>query len=534
MKQEKKTLLIDTQKCNKCGRCLSICKKWGQNGDCEHCIANGMPLCANECPKGAIFFADKDIDNYKSISTIQNFSSNHPGIIPYFLFFGIVGIFFPIVAFFYVGEYLWQPGNVYDIHDGIACIECHTPFEGVASEKCAICHEEACYDFQSHPLPMTAITCELCHQEHSLNKEGITTMQYMHNDNWCLTCHEENHKNVPDLIEEPTEYTKSFVLQNFDHQYHFYKRSDLTCQHCHSEIASNEDRLMPIVKYESCLECHEEYTVSNHGNWDLCHECHADDLDTKAPSQKLQRNANTEIEIVEVLWKGTREKTNKIDGKLTFNHERHLERTDPPEDCLFCHEQGVQELPAMQLDSTELCQKCHNEETHIELITQESIKDRLKFDHVIHLTKMEERYDRVLLYQKSCLACHELDENGNFKKLPDEKTCRLCHVGHQNFGDKYETLISCTYCHYDTTKESWSEKNQKIYRKYGGFSHDHHGQQHKYLSCEDCHDKQKESTQRSKNVMLNLKQCEQCHNNTEEKGKDCFKCHGYHRMFIIK
>ena len=34
-------------------------KKWGKNGDCEHCIADGMPICANECPKGAIFFANK-------------------------------------------------------------------------------------------------------------------------------------------------------------------------------------------------------------------------------------------------------------------------------------------------------------------------------------------------------------------------------------------------------------------------------------------------------------------------------------------
>ncbi|HPY75927.1 MAG TPA: cytochrome c3 family protein, partial [Planctomycetota bacterium] len=540
MEQEiHKTIAIDINKCTKCGRCLTICKKFGNQFQCEKCLQTGIAYCQNECPHHAILFTEIKSENFQPISTIQQYAKDktirqsYKQYLPFLSIFFIIGIVFPSLAFYFAGEYIWRPNPLYNIHEGISCIECHTPFEGIASEKCGICHYEETYDIKSHPLPLTAISCTLCHTDHHIDPEGITSTKYMKNNEWCISCHENAlfHKNVPPVQETHAVHTKPFILQNFNHELHFRLEYDLTCQRCHQELGDKNEKLLPVVKHETCLECHADYTVKDHGNWDLCHKCHEDDPQHDSPLQTLIRTPFSEPQIKKITWKGSDPISNPIDGELRFIHQRHLERTEEYEDCLFCHDQGIRKDTAQKLDIELVCTKCHTQGKEIQVQTEQTTRDALSFNHIHHLTNMEERAYRVLFYQKSCQACHILD-NENFKTLPKEDTCRKCHLGHYNYGENYKELTLCVYCHYDIVRNTWSPQNQTIQRKYDNFSHSSQAQQHLYISCEDCHGNLRTNTKRATQTPLNIEYCNKCHENKEEKGTNCQECHNYHSMFL--
>ncbi|NNF03398.1 MAG: hypothetical protein HKN17_02930, partial [Rhodothermales bacterium] len=86
---------------------------------------------------------------------------------------------------------------------GADCASCHTAFEAVSNDKCAVCHEKygdelGAYSFASHYLYHSTdftrivpspeeVSCATCHTEHTGREAQITQVP----NGTCATCHED-------------------------------------------------------------------------------------------------------------------------------------------------------------------------------------------------------------------------------------------------------------------------------------------------------------------------------------------------------
>lgn len=120
-------------------------------------------------------------------------------------------------------ESLWAPGDLSRFHaDVMACEDCHQPFQGAASDRCIVCHDQKQFANRSRPavseFHRKAIfnkkSCMDCHTEHrgALAQITVGAMINPHGEfvfratgtRSCTACHDLNDRFK----------SSSFVLDN--------------------------------------------------------------------------------------------------------------------------------------------------------------------------------------------------------------------------------------------------------------------------------------------------------------------------------
>lgn len=106
-------------------------------------------------------------------------------------------------------EALWAPGDLSRYHTDVSsCSQCHEPFQGVTTNKCASCHNEKQFAERSKPavsefhrkILHESKTCTGCHTEHrgALAQITVGAMENPHGEfvfratgtRSCTACHD--------------------------------------------------------------------------------------------------------------------------------------------------------------------------------------------------------------------------------------------------------------------------------------------------------------------------------------------------------
>lgn len=466
-------------------------------------------------------------------SDIQNLALNKNFIAIFALLF-LFGILVPSGVCWSAREYFWQPGALHNFHTGYDCKSCHTPFRGVESEKCSQCHERESQD-SIHPYAVTALDCVLCHTEH---KRGDLDKDFLvQKEGWCEQCHKNPHKNPLSMKLQKKEEKISSFLTGFNHKIHLEKEKDLSCVDCH-EADSTKKQGFRNVSYETCLFCHEDRKVKNHSTGTMCLQCHEGyEKNIFLPLPKKESHEN---KIRKITLSGSHEMAKEecsqchkgkeiplpIKQVSRFSHFQHLPEKPGAKDCLSCHSSVLDMGNNMRWDGSDVCKKCHGD---IVIEFQEVKANQLPFSHKSHLEGMKAKARNNILYRQECFACHTMKDK-DFSFLPQEDVCKKCHLNHQNYGNSYQALSNCNYCHNGIFKSSFHQGKKKE-RMYDSFSHSQ--SPHKSMDCESCH-RQKESSSSQAWISLDLQTCQKCHDSKEEKNQKCIYCHGYHSFFSQK
>ncbi len=168
---------------------------------------------------------------------------------------------------------------------GEDCASCHTPFDDVADDKCAVCHEKygdevGIHTFASHYLYRSGdftrvvpspdeVSCATCHTEHIGRAAPIAEVA----DAQCLSCHgyESFNKRHPDFHFAVEDIVDPANLK-FPHALHvrevksYEELADIeqTCLYCHQPDPDGRN-FQPLDFDRQCDACH--LTVSTGTPW---------------------------------------------------------------------------------------------------------------------------------------------------------------------------------------------------------------------------------------------------------------------------
>jgi len=407
------------------------------------------------------------------------------------------------------------------VHDGLACIDCHTALEGVddwphaenlPGVSCADCHEDAVAEYMEgfyQHLAQRGFSnipnCTQCHGTHEISYHADTRQV-------CGICHNDQRK-------------------QFEKSIHFTSTPDtekhaVSCTSCHdAHDKTKRGKMLPAdwrkSTVDACLDCHRaqshSYLNSRHyegvreGNTKapICIDCH------KAHDIYAVDDPRSEVSI------------DKLDNTCDACHPGHAATIHRKSDadprlmtCVACHtghQTQMDRVKSAVFKETlpETCNRCHAEDRHMKenlahgnimLFDDEGGVANCTECHLYHWDLPDEETQRVVQERLSCKNCHrkenldyERSEHGiayrkGHKEAP---TCTTCHGDREveRISSKFDgqSIISlCSSCHANTEVTMKFQLNPNVV---SGYLSTYHGQMYslgyqgeKFATCVSCHD----------------------------------------------
>ncbi len=412
-------------------------------------------------------------------------------------------------------------------HKATSCVECHEPqlsrgsgtsdltFDVSRSlESCQQCHAD-----HDPARPIMSETgrgesCNQCHLRKKLRPVQRTDRAFSHKNHFdpktatakdCLTCHAGIRKStrvsddlhhfaagdckqchndgdgkqaglkLEKVARPPTRFDR------FDHSVHITKVGQggagaVSCTPCHTFDGAGELKADYTNGYESCVQCHTEWKVDNHGAGIACWRCHVRDEDFSTGKMAVAKVTRWrpgsfsfgEAAHPEVTRAGAkiedadcaachRAKPSTLDRRAfrKFTHRSHVPGDASGEDCAKCHASILQSGHSAATTSYEdtdraggkSCVSCHKG-GHTKDRGKKTTVVVAEFDHAAHM-----RSDQI----KNCAVCHETGRDGTLA-VPGPESCKKCHnhgtdKGKQDYSARTgklgtpRELKSCARCH---------------------------------------------------------------------------------------
>tara|TARA_R110001583_G_scaffold114876_1_gene265314 strand:+ start:18904 stop:20637 length:1734 start_codon:yes stop_codon:yes gene_type:complete len=391
-------------------------------------------------------------------------------------------------------------------HEKLDCIKCHN-FSNILKQSHkkinSFSTKEVVGTQQS--IEKNLEQCKECHlfTEKEKLPEKIEEIGYLGLNNQCASCHNDYHQGTLGVDCKSCHNEEKFrPAKLFSHKETDFKLTgshiDLECTKCHKkEIKNNREfQKFTNMKFNNCVECHEDKDIHKQKFGVKCQECH---------TTKSFREVNRET--------FNHTKTNfKLQGKhenleCKKCHKQRVSVLKPnAEKCSSCHESSHTYKDNIQKD----CVECHTTNTFsLSTFTVENHNEldfKLKHSHLAvacdkcHLK--EEKWNFKIAYE-NCINCHE---NSHLTELPEEYFnpggCYNCHnqrawtsVRFNHDKTKFElkgkhTELECRSCHVET-------KGKDKIIKFAS----------KDRACENCH---KENHQ-NQFIENGVTECSKCH-----------------------
>jgi hypothetical protein len=473
-----------------------------------------------------------------------------------------------------------------------ACIDCHSEHHGrnfdmVRFDENSFNHSLTGYELTGAHL---RIDCRDCHQPDLIEDIDLRQRKntYLGLSNTCAACHEDYHQNTLSTNKcAECHTTKSFSpASNFDHSQTAYvlngQHQEVDCIKCHQKTIRNgeEFQVFSGIEFTNCNSCHDDAHDNNLGS--DCKQCHTEQSFNSLTSIRRFNHNRTNFALKGAHQRVDCRLCHEMDvSPLAIFQDRLGTATN---DCIACHE----DVHENRFGSD--CASCHNENSFQDIATNNFNHDltdfRLKGKHQAvdcrecHIESLttpmphnecaachedyhegdfvaigggirdcaechDENGFEVTLYSledhnKSefpltgahlatpCFACHQQDEEWEFKDLGTQ--CIDCHQDvHAGYIDqKYYPDHACTNCHVtDNWQDNHFDHSLTAFSLEGS---------HAKQACLTCH-KPEESNTVELNRYVSFvglsSTCTSCHENVhedqfEEKGvTDCKRCHGF-------
>jgi hypothetical protein len=395
---------------------------------------------------------------------------------------------------------------------GKSCISCHSDHHGRKFDMIHFKTNEFNHDLTGYLLEgkHEQQNCEDCHKKDFISNNEILKKNrtYLGLNTTCLTCHTDYHQQTLSNDCAQCHDFKTFKpAPKFEHNNTKYplkgKHRDVACEKCHPINLKNGTEFQKFtgIKFNSCVQCHEDVHQQKMGN--NCAECH---------------NENSFLEIAKIQ-KFDHNKTNyPLEGahkqvKCEKCHKAKL--TDPVRhnNCMDCHSDYHN---GTFIKSSEIsdCQECHNmnsfSESTYSIDQHQSSNFPLKGAHMA----------------TPCFICHQKNDEWVFRELGEK--CSDCHEDiHKNYiSEKYYPDSKCENCH---NEMQWSaiefDHNTTDYNLKGA---------HEKPSCRDCHFHESEEGKYIQRFSNLGHKCTECHddihqNQFNEKYESCTSCHNLNK-----
>ena len=457
------------------------------------------------------------------------------------------------------------------------CAACHAPFSSDYGAKCGKCHEglyaENAAEYAFHPFEAVGdVACSVCHMDHRGADASLVPSSSSEIDDatgWprmCSECHDKalepgtRGNRVRDRAGDAV--SRWLEVDGFSHKDHRVAEGraavasvplapeagqvPIDCAKCHvadttdgARASSVESSDFALVKYETCLECHADWSVPVHGrdeNGAACYACHAQAASPDAITADLSKVTLTAAGSV---WKvpPRAHDMNKDDclschvlprGKavasrdmveMVFRHDHHLPTTAVAagtgltysEQCLPCHESlaASDTLDGTVLVDTSGCVECHTDGEPVP-VTMAGERSRVANDmfhrvHTIDPSTLAQGAVKTFAQRStlanSCVACHvPVEGEGRMGFREGTQDCRACHERHANTGQG-----RCVLCHVDRGFEGNQRPDGRldfVYQEAGIYNpekavtkstttipkFDHFSPGHENHECAECHD----------------------------------------------
>ena len=313
--------------------------------------------------------------------------------------------------------------------------------------ECASCHKEA------HKFSEAPVECGVCHKDDDVHKKALGEV--------CADCHEDlSWTGAPFDHLAVTDYALRFKHADVGctdcHQDHHYEETPTDCKQCHIEDDTHEGQFG-----SQCQQCHQE------SDWTEIQFDH--DRDTDFPLLGLHAPASCES-----------------------CHMKHLFDTKTSTECSACHKKGDPHGGALG----NRCETCHSADGWLETQFLHNRDSRFRLDG---------RHRKV-----ECNQCHS---DSTFKTMPS-RSCVACHEkDEQTSGHQDQFGQSCDTCH---NVKSWSA----IIFDHGDTTFPLLGE-HLSTPCESCHQNDQFAQTATACVACHLE--DDIHQ--ERLGPECGQCH---------
>ncbi|HKO54234.1 MAG TPA: FHA domain-containing protein, partial [Thermoanaerobaculia bacterium] len=316
----------------------------------------------------------------------------------------------------------FMPGEVSSAHKLVIndCAGCHTPWKGVAEERCANCHRP-----QSAPhsdIQAGAPSCIECHAEHR-GQAKLTNVT----ERTCTDCH----ANLPAHVSAGSAVRFARITSFTEHPQFTYPADANTLRFNHAKHLKPIRNAKGIPEQLKCEQCHEgagepaPVAFERH-----CQRCHRLTFDSRFPDVEVPHGKDQEAiyGVVALTYAGNRD----IIGKSAEEVRRILTVRPPP-------------LPSQTalLNAREVitkqCSVCHPMQRTGERfvatapVVRSGWLERTHFSHAKH---------RVLT---RCEDCHDAARNSTQTGdvlMPARERCTGCHAAGAG-----KTPSSCITCH---------------------------------------------------------------------------------------
>ncbi|MFH0883167.1 MAG: cytochrome c3 family protein [bacterium] len=439
------------------------------------------------------------------------------------------------------------------VHDGLACIDCHTALQGnddwphvenLPGVNCADCHADAVQEYMEGFYQHLASkgfrnipNCTQCHGTHQISRHADTRQV-------CGICHNEQRK-------------------QFESSVHFSAQDSagkgkVSCTSCHdAHDKTKRGKMLPADwrrrTVDVCLDCHKaqafSYLNSRHyegvRNGDVkapvCIDCHG------AHDVHAIDDPRSNVYI---------DNLDKTCDKCHPGHEATIHRkagADPRlMTCVACHTGHQTQMDRVKsavfketLPNT--CNRCHGEERHkkenlahgkIMIMDNEGGVANCTKCHLYHWALPDPENQKVARERLSCKNCHK-KENLDYERSAhgiayrkghtEAPTCTTCH-GDKNverISSRFDgqTIISlCSSCHANTEVTMKFQLNPNVV---SGYLSTYHGQMYalgyqgeKFATCVSCHDNHlilpKDNPESSISRQHIIQTCSRCHKDANE------------------
>lgn len=183
-----------------------------------------------------------------------------------------------IICVWLISQYpkeMLNPGQLVNGHQQISekCNSCHTPFWGIANNKCMSCHK------------LSEIEKDALHEVTGSNPK-ISFHQYLTNQK-CTSCHTDHKGKKPDMplsIFSHNLLSQTYISNcNSCHNKPtdtIHKLISSVCNNCHNtngwkSFINFDHNMIQAVDKNNCLSCHQKpndlYHISNNNNCMSCH-----------------------------------------------------------------------------------------------------------------------------------------------------------------------------------------------------------------------------------------------------------------------
>jgi len=439
------------------------------------------------------------------------------------------------------------------VHDGLACIDCHTALQGnedwphspnLPGVSCADCHEDAVQEYmvgfyqhlQSRGFKNIP-NCTQCHGTHEISRHADTRQV-------CGICHNDQRKQFESSVH--------YAAKGKDGE------EEVSCTSCHdAHDKTQRGKMLPAdwrrKTVDVCLTCHraQAYSYLNSKHYEgvregntkapICIDCHSthaiyaiDDPRSNVFVDKLDKTCDN----CHPGYAATIHRKAGADPKLmtcVACHTGHQTQMEGATSAVF-----KETLP-------KTCNRCHGEERHkkenlahgnIMIFNDKGGVANCTKCHLYHWALPDPETQKVVKERLSCKNCHK-KENRDYERSvhgiayrkghTEAPTCTTCH-GEKNverISSRFngQTIISlCSSCHANTRITMKFQLNPNVV---SGYLSTYHGQMYalgyqgeKFATCVSCHDNHlilpkdnPESTISRQNI---VKTCGRCHKDANE------------------